>query len=415
MRCVRVFTLCLISLTLCLSAPAFAETTANYSGDWSSTFGPMKLTQVKSKVRGYYVWDGEKGIIEGTVKGRKLVFQYKALEETGEGVFTLAKDGRSFSGKWRVTGTKEWGEWNGKRAEKKYRSFSGVWKTKFGRLRLIQTEQSVLGISAYSKDSKLWGEVKGRVLQFQYTEENGQTGKGRFELAEDGLSFTGRWRGKGSSEWSDWRGQRVIPKRGQRWLVVLEANWETNLAEKEYSFGKMLESFFARKANVGVRHRSFSSIKSLQKWCRDIAFLAEPTILVIATHGTPKGLVAGEETVQAKDLAPYLQHASNLKLLHFAACSIMKGPMAKNLMKSLKNKNAFPISGYTRDVDWGASAVLEFMYYELILTHQLTPKSAARRLLKILPFAGKENMKEAPFESTDFRFLDPDSAAEEKK
>ncbi|MDF1660298.1 MAG: hypothetical protein P1V97_00900 [Planctomycetota bacterium] len=398
--------LILTSLFLTLSTAVFANE-ADYSGDWQSSFGKMHLTQSKAVVTGYYIWDGEKGVISGKVVGAKLIFKYKALEENGEGVFTLSKDKQSFQGKWRVAGTKEWGEWTGKRIVQKIANYSGVWKTRYGRLRLIQKGQAVRGISAYTQESKIRGDIKSGTLHFQYREEKGKPGgKGEFQLAKDGQSFSGRWKSQDSTEWADWNGQRVNPEAGRRWLIVLEANWESSLAEKEYSFGKMLKAFFARQAKVGVRHRSFSNKKSLQKWCRDIAFLPEPVVLVIASHGTPQGLVAGDDTVTAKDLGPHLTYAHNIELLHFAACSVMRGKVANNLQSELEGLNSFPISGYTRDVDWGASAVLEFMYYELILTHGIPPKKAAAKLLKILPFAGKDKVSGAPFESADFRFLD---------
>lgn len=398
------FVILLISMT----PSAFAEEEANFSGDWQSSFGRMRLTQKKSVVKGYYVWDGEKGLIQGKVSGQTLTFRYKGPEDAGEGQFTLAKDGQSFQGKWRAVDANDWGDWNGKRTAKFLANYSGVWKTSYGRIRLIQKGKKVQGISNYTPESKIWGEIKTGTLHFQYIEKKGKPGGvGQFQLSEDGQSFTGKWKSQGATQWSDWSGQRLNPKAGRRWLLVLEANWESNLAEKEYSFGKMLGSFFAKNPSVGVRCRSFNNKKSLQKWCREIAFLAEPVVLVIATHGSPKGLVAGEDTVVAKDLSPHLAYAETIDLLHFAACSVMKGTMATDLLKELKGQASFPISGYTRDVDWGASAVLEFMYYDLILSRGIPPRTAAEKLLKIIPFAGKGKVSGAPFESADFRFLDP--------
>ena len=48
------------------------------------------------------------------------------------------------------------------------------------------------------------------------------------------------------------------------------------------SFGDMLREVFARLANIRVRHRIFHDADSLAHWCREIMYLAEPVVLVMA-------------------------------------------------------------------------------------------------------------------------------------
>ena len=102
--------------------------------------------------------------------------------------------------------------------------------------------------------------------------------------------FTGKWRPEKGDKWTSWTGKRVKNTPNRNWLIILEANWETSLNEKEYSWGDTLKSYFKRFKNVEVRHRFFTGKKSIQKWIREINFIPGPVYLMISTHGTEEGV-----------------------------------------------------------------------------------------------------------------------------
>jgi hypothetical protein len=84
-----------------------------FTGTWDTTYGPLTMIQKGKKVTGSY-YEG-KAKLEGTIEGGKLKFDYQEQGQGGEGVFELSSDGKTFTGKWRVVGTKNWQEWNGTR------------------------------------------------------------------------------------------------------------------------------------------------------------------------------------------------------------------------------------------------------------------------------------------------------------
>ena len=67
----------------------------------------------------------------------------------------------------------------------------------------------------------------------------------------------------------------------------------------------------------------------------------------------------------------------------------------------------FPISGYTTSVDWSMSAIIEFLYFDMILSRGMVPKAAAANLLEILPLAGKKTFEPTPFPAAGFVILEP--------
>lgn len=74
---------------------------------------------------------------------------------------------------------------------------------------------------------------------------------------------------------------------------------------------------------------------------------------------------------------------------------------------TLINDARFPISGYTTSVDWAASAIIEFMYLDLVLARGTEPAAAAALLSDLMPFTSDKNVAGAPFSAAGFRFIEP--------
>ena len=274
------------------------------------------------------------------------------------------------------------------------RGWDGIWATDFGRVRLIEETGRVHGLYECAGPASIEGLARGGVLEFRYREPK-VSGEGRFEIAEGGASFAGNWRAAGDDKWSSWSGRRVEPQAGFTWLVVLEAHWQRSFAEGEYAFGNMLREIFARSAGVLVRQRFFHDQASLEPWCRELAYLPEPTVLVIASHGEAEGLSVHGKIIDTKDVFASLRYAANLKLLHFSSCLVGLG----------RERAPFPVSGYTTSVDWGASALLEFTYLDLILNRAMEPAKAAGLLPELVRFAGDQAPPESPYPAAGFRFF----------
>ena len=248
--------------------------------------------------------------------------------------------------------------------------------------------------------------MKDGRFEFRYQEPTDK-GEGWFELAEGGTALKGKWRRDGSKQWGDWNATRIVAKPGVIYLVVMEARWETSLAEQEYAFGDMLKTYFERIPNVQVRRRALNDIADVGRWGHELALLAEPVVLSLSSHGSPKGLEVGGETVTPEMIAESLRYASNLQLAHFSSCLMMKNQLAERVAKQLGDRATFPISGYTTAVDWGASAVIEFMYFELLLARRMRPARAAQQLKILFPTSGDKRVAGAVFAPAGFRILLP--------
>lgn len=372
----------------------------NFAGRWLTTFGPMQLQQDGKKIHGSYFDGDAENHIEGELKGTRFVFEYTEAAASGAGWFELLRPGK-FQGEWKAKGDITYRAWVGERA------FEGIWETSFGPMRLVHEADRVVGFYEGAGSSSLSGTINNDKLEFRYTEPKAE-GEGWFELSEDWQTFRGLWRPLNATGWGEWVGKRVQPRPNYRWLIVIEAHWQRWLTEAEYSFGGMLREFFARLGHVGVRHRYFNDAPSLERWCREVLYIPEPTIVMFATHGNDDGLVAHGNQVNPDKILDVFPYADNIQLLHFSACLMMKDGKSSELPRKLNQVCRFPISGYTTSVDWGGSALIEFSYLDMILAKGLAPADAAQQLVKQLAFAGSKPHPGSPYPPAGFRiFLPP--------
>ena len=365
----------------------------SFAGRWLTTFGLMILRQDGGNVSGTYGRDGTGCTIRGTVEDGRLTFHYEEPREKGTGWFRLTRHGR-FTGEYLADGAPGPLPWKGDR------EFDGLWDTSFGRMRLIQEDTRVHGCYGGAGPSTIEGRMENGRLVFRYAEPTTK-GDGWFELDAEQSAFHGEWRPDGESAWREWRGHRVWPVHGLMWLVVLESHWQPSLEDSEFAFGNMLRELFARLPYVKVRQRFFQDEASLLHWCRELTYLAEPTVLVIASHGKEDGLHVHGRIIDTRSIIDGLETAESLKLLHFSSCLVGQD------QRQALAEAPFPVSGYTTSVDWAESALLEFILLDMILGKGLAPAPAAEQLERLVRFAGSDPIPGSPYPPANFRFFDP--------
>ena len=359
----------------------------SFAGEWETTYGRMKLGGSAPDLHGTYAVPGQApNKISGKQEGRKFTFTYEEPGVRGEGFFTLSPGDAAFEGKWRPAGREAWSAWSGRRAIAEPTSFSGVWNTDFGLMRLAQSGEKVTGCYAYGGRSTIEGTVTGDAFTFAYTEPDGTQGKGEFKLAASRESFAGKWAANGDSRNHPWKGTRVQPQPGREWLVVLEARWENSLQQPEYSYGEMLRQFFTRVPSVAVRHRTFTGRDEFARWTADLPYFAEPVILYVSSHGEKGGITVGNVVLDGKFIGEQLRFAPAVKLVHLGACLAMSGEVPNEIRKAV-GANAPPVSGFTNFADWAGSAVIDFSYLDLILSRKFKPADAVKAARENILFA----------------------------
>ncbi len=394
--------------------PATANKPRSFVGIWNSTFGKLVLRQVGNRVSGDYPL----GTITGNVIAGRLEFEYVESQARGEGWFRLSQDGVNFVGQWRQNGTADWRDWSGTlvSAAIEDRGFIGLWGTTYGRMRLLRSGDDIRG--CYEVDGgfgTINGQLKGKRMVFRYTEADDE-GAGWFELDQEGQRVSGKYRPDGDKVWRAWQGIRQPPRTGRMWLVVLEAHWENDLAEREYAFGDMLRSYFtmADAKHVDVRHRYFHDLADFRRFSQSIHFLAEPVVLVVSSHGSPAGIWVGGQTIDAATIADCLKYADNLRLLHLSGCAMMAGSVPRQIHEKLPGYARYPISGYQKFVAWDASALGDFTFLSFVLLRQRDPVLAVEQAIRVSPYIGSQSPSGSDFEPLGLTIVAPPDAPQEE-
>ena len=402
--CVMLWSGCAVAQT---PAAAKSECGGDYSGQWQTSFGSMVLAQDGDKVTGTYAY-GTGATMDGTCEKGRLNFLYHEQPATvGEGWFELDASGGRFSGRWREKGKAAWGQWEGSKLGNVgggRLAFDGLFDTSFGRLRLVRDGDDVRGEYLGPRRGLIKGKVEKDRLVFDWA-EGADKGDGWFAMLPNNSGVDGQWRRAGEA-WKPWQGTTVQPTPGVRWLVILETHWERSLVENEYAFGEMLRTYFERTPQVKVRHRRIFQRADLEATTRDLTFLAEPVVLLIAGHGDAGGLVIGDARLGSKELTPLLAAAPNVFLVHFSSCAIMAGDVATKIKAGLSSRRRLAVSGYASPVDWGASAVLEMFYLDLVLARGVSPATAAEIVREDMRFAGDDAGKNSPINALKFRIIE---------
>jgi hypothetical protein len=196
-----------------------------------------------------------------------------------------------------------------------------------------------------------------------------------------------------------------MPRPALTWLVVIEAHWQRALDDNEFALGRILHEQFARLPRALVRHRYYHDEASLLRCCRQLVYQPEPSMLVVTGPGEARGLTVGGSLIGLRGIVDSLRYADGLKLLHFSCASCLAGQEAARALKGAP----FPVSGYTKNVDWAQSALTESVYLDMILDKGLAPATAAEQLPRLVRFAGTEEIPGAPYRPAGFCFVGPDA------
>lgn len=380
---------------------------ASFIGRWITTFGEMRLTRSGKFVTGEYPG----GTIKGAIFGNSFAFRYEDSAEKGQAKFELSADGASFVGRYLANGTNQWQKWDGRRALPK--GYQGLWDTSFGMMRLTVKGNEVTGVYAFGgHESTIAGEIKNKRLVFRYNEPT-LKGSAWFELSDDEESISGMYRPDGERDWLPWTGDREVAKIGEKWLVILEANWEQSLGEEQYAFAEMLERYFTMSIarHVNVRTRSFHDLADLKRFCSEVKYLPGPVVLLLSTHGTKNGLTVFDQTITADKLADSLRNTSNLELLHLSGCSMMSGSFPDEIQQRMPEGKAFPISGYKTNVAWDASALGDFTFLSMLLIHRMSPAAAVDQAIKLSPYLGDKRIPNTRFRPLGLSIKVPEKTA----
>ena len=204
-----------------LGAPALADDGGGLVGEWKTTLGVVTFAREGGGLSATFK-GGRIPAAKGTWKDGAAGFSYREGDASGEASVKPDASGRSFSG-WFRFGNGPQTPWEGWRPDPEAgkgepAAFGGLWLTSLGLMELEQDGAKVRGRFALRGTSKIEGEAKGRRLDFRFRAF--LTGKGWYELTDDGKTLDGAAVDDGRSDWFAWRGRPAPEFRRHAPLVA---------------------------------------------------------------------------------------------------------------------------------------------------------------------------------------------------
>jgi predicted esterase len=204
-RCTIVF----LVASLVLATTTDGQEPGSFSGDWKTTFGPVRFDQMGDAVTGQIL--AFKLPLKGKIEQGKLAVGYDEGQVHVDATLTLDPAGHAFQGTFSASNGNR-GTWNGWRPDPaatkgEPANFAGLWLTDLGLMELKQEGSKVKGRYALRGTSSLEGEVKGRHLEFQL--KAFRTGPGWFDLDETGSQLSGAGGSDGQPAWYGWKGRKA--------------------------------------------------------------------------------------------------------------------------------------------------------------------------------------------------------------
>ena len=164
-----------------------------------------------------------------------------------------------------------------------------------------------------------------------------------------------------------------LSKFKKKHIFCIEGNWSHNLQNKA-SIDKALEFLVPNAAIKFIRKDCSTTDQfknllttSLQKRYKQFG------IIYLAFHGSPGVLHVEKRKKLSFDLiAEELDGKAKDKIIHFGSCSTLN-INGWELRRFWKKTGALAISGYTTDIDFIQSTVLDILYFKMCQEYQKMP------------------------------------------
>jgi len=172
-------------------------------------------------------------------------------------------------------------------------------------------------------------------------------------------------------------------KNLNRNIFCIEGNWSNDLKDKA-SIHAALE-FLKCNADIDFIRKDCSTIEqfnlllktSLQKGYKKFG------ILYLAFHGSEGKIHIGNRTkIDLDSIALIMDGHAIGKVIHFGSCSTLKNLTVWDLKRFLKRTGALAVSGYTEDIDFIESTVLDILYFKKYQQYQRIPMLKTQRDMK---------------------------------
>lgn len=156
-----------------------------------------------------------------------------------------------------------------------------------------------------------------------------------------------------------------MPRRAVPGIFCVEGGWSSNLRDE--ASVKPLLDFLEQSNKIRHIHRSAGSVDAMvdlvRKWPQK-QYSRYP-LGYFGFHGSEGTLHLGRRRIDLETLGETLAGACRRKTIYFGSCAVLNIPKAR-IEKFRRLTQARAVIGYTKDVDWFASAAFHLVLFEAL-------------------------------------------------
>ena len=161
-------------------------------------------------------------------------------------------------------------------------------------------------------------------------------------------------------------------------ILVLESDWARNLRENPSVYPFMNGMCEVNEWPLYYRH--FDSLNDIEFWVEQFQGMrpkqGSRKIVYLAAHGKKAGIETIETLIPGEKLIPILKKAPSVVGLHFGSCYLCETDLPQKIVKKTHVKW---VSGYTKEVDWIESTLVDLLFLHWMYAG-VPRKQRARRL-----------------------------------
>ncbi len=149
-----------------------------------------------------------------------------------------------------------------------------------------------------------------------------------------------------------------------------------------------------------VVHRGFSTREELAFHLRGWRRSPRLSVLFVAAHGDPARIYVNHrrresDAVSLDELAELLGTGCSDRIIHFGSCSTLRTDL-RQIKRFIKRTGVLGVTGFTSDIDWLRSAMLELAIISTLLRYRPTLRGA-RRMAAALKHENRDLRRELGF------------------
>ncbi|MCX7550279.1 DUF6642 family protein [Xanthomarina sp. F2636L] len=148
-------------------------------------------------------------------------------------------------------------------------------------------------------------------------------------------------------------------------IFCLEGDWDENLRNS----GTIAPALNLLEKNCGIEvlHKTCSTKKEFKSRIQHIVNGNQKSysrfqIIYLAFHGIDNEIDLGVESISLSKLSKYFSEDFSNRIIHFGSCKTISSK--ENVEELLRNTEALAVTGYSKDIDFIPSTVMDILFFE---------------------------------------------------